>query len=269
MTDSPPLQSDRVKFIDPPVNELVVSLFHLPILELKAQHIGLYWSLINDRFPLCEQQPLVVTEGQPFITETQGELFPLPRFWFSSDKHPTLIQLQRNAFMLNWRRTASDTEYPHYEVVIQDFWREFERYTSFINDTVKGRLDVVQRCELTYVNLIERNEFFSSLSDVEGILPSLSGIKGLATDARELSGFNASINHRVNPNLFVDLTIRLGRRVDTGGIVLGLELKAHGTPGDLSLAGARTWYDAAHDATYQLFVSATSPQVQQKLWRPR
>jgi uncharacterized protein (TIGR04255 family) len=263
------LQSDRVKFAKPPLVELVVSLFHLPIRELKAQHVGLYWNLIRDRFPLCEQKPVVVTEGQPFTPEyAEGELFPLARFWFFSEKHPTLIQLQRNAFMLNWRRTA-EAEYPHYEAVIKDFWEEIERYTGFVRDVVNGSLDVVQRCELTYVNLIEPNEFFSSPSDVAAVLPSLSGIRELATDGRELSGINATITYRVSSSLLIDLTLRLGRRMDKDSVVLGFELKAHGTPSDLSPVGARAWYDAAHDATYRLFLNATSLQLQEKLWKPR
>jgi hypothetical protein len=35
--------------------------------------------------------------------------------------------------------------------VIKDFWEEFARYTGFVKDIFNGRLDVVQRCELTYV----------------------------------------------------------------------------------------------------------------------
>jgi hypothetical protein len=49
--------------------------------------------------------------------EVPGEMLPLPRFWFSNDAHPILVQVQRNAFMINWRRLpgASPDEYPHYE----------------------------------------------------------------------------------------------------------------------------------------------------------
>jgi uncharacterized protein (TIGR04255 family) len=193
----------------------------------------------------------------------------MPRFWFSSDKHPTLIQLQRNAFMLNWRRVANAGEYPHFETVIGDFWQEFDRYAEFVREVVNGKLDVVQRCELNYINLIQPNEFFATPSDVSAILPALSGLKELSAEDRNLAGLNATINHRVSQNLFVDLTIRLGKRTDNGSLALGLELKAHGTPSDLSISGAREWYTAAHDATYQLFLTATSKQLQEKLWKPR
>jgi uncharacterized protein (TIGR04255 family) len=266
-------QTDRTKFVDPPINELVVSLFHLPILELKAQHVGLYWNRIRERYPFCDQQPAVFagTDPQPLFIEVPGELFPLPRFWFHSDKHPTLVQIQRNAFMLNWRRIAGADggDYPHYETVVRDFWQELEAYAAFVRDTIGGKLDVVQRCELNYINVIQQNEFFAAPSDIKSVLPSLSGLGDLAAADRELTGLNAVISHRVNPNLFVDLTIRLGRRVDSGELALGLELKAHGAPTDLSLDGARAWYESAHDATYKLFLDATSKELQEKLWKPR
>jgi uncharacterized protein (TIGR04255 family) len=92
----------RIKFENPPVNELVIALFHLPLTELKAQHIGSYWDTIREKYPLCDQQPVVSSpdpQQQPFL-EAPGELFPLPRFWFHDTTHPTLIQVQRNAFML-------------------------------------------------------------------------------------------------------------------------------------------------------------------------
>src|SRR5712691_10528991 len=81
----------RIKFENPPINELVIALFHLPIVEMKAQHIGLYWNRIRDRYPLCEQQPIIVnpSDTQPF-SEAPGEIFPLLRFWFYSDTHRCL-----------------------------------------------------------------------------------------------------------------------------------------------------------------------------------
>src|ERR1700741_2913139 len=98
----------RIKFEKPPINELVVSLFYLPIPELKAQYIGRYWERIREKYPRCDQQSVVVSPSEgpspSLFQEVPGEVLPLPRFWFMSDTHPMLVQIQRNAFMLNWRR---------------------------------------------------------------------------------------------------------------------------------------------------------------------
>ena len=270
---APATSQGRIKFGNPPINEVAVSLFYLPILDLKAQHIGLYWNLIRDRYPKCEQQPAVflAPNDQTFLMNTPGEVFPLPRFWFHSDVHRTLIQVQRNGFMLNWRRLeGSETvAYPHYEQVVQEFWEEFGRYTSFLTDKIGGKIDVLQRCELSYINLIFSSEYFTTLDDVQTILPWMSGLKTLATSDRELEGLNTNASYRMNANLNVEIGVRLGRRTDGGEIALGLDLKAHGLPADLSVDGARAWYEMAHDAIYKTFLESTSAEMQEKLWMPR
>jgi uncharacterized protein (TIGR04255 family) len=266
-------EQERIKFDNPPINELVVSLFHMPIPELKAQHIGIYWNRIHEKYPHCDQHPVVVSlsDQQTVMEPSPGEIFPLPRFWFYGDNHPTLVQVQRNAFMVNWRRLpgAPAGDYPHYEMVIRDFWQELENYKLFVQTVVGGKLDIIQRCELNYVNIISTNELFDGPSQIVNVLPPLASLRDLHTDERQLAGINAIITHRINSNLLIDLTIRLGRRVDTDEPVLGLELKAHGVPSDLSLDHARAWYDSAHDATYKLFLDATAEQIQKKLWKPR
>ncbi len=257
----------RIKFENPPINELVIALFHLPIVEMKAQHVGLYWNRIRDRYPLCEQQPIIVnpSDTQPF-SEVPGEIFPLLRFWFYSDTHPMLIQVQRNAFIFNWRQRGTN-EYPHYDTVVKDFWEELEDYKAFIQEL--GSLDVIQRCELTYINVIPPNEVFANPAQLMNVLPPIASLYDLQTDDRQMTGLNATVTYRVNPTLLIDLVIKLGRRLDTKELVAIVELKAHGAPSDLSLEGARSWYHLAHDATYKMFLDATAKQVQELIWKPR
>ena len=258
----------RIKFENPPINELVLALFHLPIVEMKAQHIGLYWNRIRDRYPLCEQQPPIVnpSETQPF-PDAPGEVFPLPRFWFFSDVHPTLIQIQRNAFIFNWRR-GTTSEYPHYETVEKDFWQELGDYKTFVQELGGQGLDVIQRCELTYINVIPPNEFFANPAQLMNVLPLIASLSDIQTDDRQIAGLNATVTYRVNPTLLIDLAVRLGRRSDTKELVAILEIKAHGVPSDLSLEGTRSWYDSAHEATYKIFLDATAEQVQRLIWKP-
>jgi uncharacterized protein (TIGR04255 family) len=282
MKRSPPRSAaKRIKFKNPPIHELTIALFHLPIVEMKAQHIGTYWDRIRQNYPLCEQQYPIISlpdpQAQPnpqpqpaaVFQDLTGEIFPLPRFWFFSKLHPTLIQVQRNAFIFNWRRGSGSEEYPHYEAVIEDFWHELAGYKTFVEDSVGGKLDVIQRCELTYVNLIAPNEVFASPAQLMNVLPPTASLYDVQTDNRQLTGLNAAATYRVNPTLYIDLTIRLGQRFDTKELAAMLELKAHGVPSDLSLNGVRDWYDSAHEATYQLFLDATDKQLQKKIWKPK
>ncbi len=262
----------RIKFENPPITELVVSLFHMPMPEFKAQHIGIYWDRVRKKYPLCQQQSVVINPSDPQqLMQAPGEVFPLPRFWFSSDDHPTLVQVQRNAFMLNWRRLPGGlrSEYPHYETVIKDFWQELEGYKAFIQEYIGRKLDPIQRCELTYVNLIAPNEIFANQGQLMNVLPSVASFYDIQTDDRQFAALNATATYRVNPSLLIDLAVRFGRRSDTMELAVGLELKSYCVPSDLSLEGARAWYDSAHDATYKLFLDATAKQVQETIWKPR
>ena len=259
----------RRKFQNPPINELVIALYHLPLSELRTQHIGVYWDQIKDKYPICEQQ-------HPFITETDasvlqpvaGEVFPLPRFWFRSNAHSFLIQVQRNAFMLNWRRPSQSPEYPHYEAVQEEFWNQIGIYKEFIQKSVEAKLDVVNRCELTYINLIARNSFFSSNAEIDKVLPSLEGFCNFANDARQLAGLSATAVYRLNANLLIELTAKLGRRKDEPKEEITiLEIKAHGTPLRLSLEAAHDWYETAHEAIYETFITYTNKRVQEEVWK--
>jgi uncharacterized protein (TIGR04255 family) len=261
----------RIKFENPPINELAIALFYLPIQELRAQHVGVYWDRIRSRFPLCEQQPPIAGPGEKGSTIFQdlpGEVFPLPRFWFSSPDHPTLIQVQRNGFMLNWRRLESG-EYPHYETVMDDFWKEFQIYKAFIEETVGGTIDVIQNHELTYINMLNSKHGYEQPSQLANIIPLTSGWFQADTDDRRLTGLNTSVTFRITPTLHIDLAIKLGHHTETKEPLAMLELKAHGAQDHLSLDGARAWYDSAHDATYKLFLDITDKTIQENLWRPR
>ncbi|MEO8630667.1 MAG: TIGR04255 family protein [Betaproteobacteria bacterium] len=267
MAKSPASPSKRIKFENPPINELVIALYHLPIVELKAQHIGIYWLRIRDQFEFCEQQFPVISV--PNLPETvPNEVFPLPRFWFFSTHHPLLIQLQRNAFMFNWRRVAN-AEYPHYETVATEFWKALETYKVFLQESLGAKLDVIQRCELTYVNIIDASEAFKNVDELPNVLPLAASLTAASTKNRTLAGLNATVTYRVSPTLLLDLAIRSGTRAEPKEAAAVLELKAYGAPADLSLESARSWYDAAHDATYSLFLDATGKDMQRTIWKHR
>jgi uncharacterized protein (TIGR04255 family) len=260
----------RVKFEHPPVNEVAMGIYYVPVTELKAQHIGIYWNSIRERYPICEQQIPVVTqsEGQPpMLAEAPGEIFPLPRFWFLSKAHAMLIQVQRNAFLLNWRRTSSE-DYPHYENVEKDFWQEFAKYKDFVQG-IGGRLDVVQRCELTYVNLISPSAFFSTPAELGAVFPPIASLCEVQDEERKLIGLSASSIYQLSDNLLIESAIKWGKRLDTSELVAVFELKAQGTPRDLSLEGAAAWFSNAHDGIYKLFLDLTNREVQEKVWRPQ
>jgi uncharacterized protein (TIGR04255 family) len=129
-------------------------------------------------------------------------------------------------------------------------------------------LDVIQRCELTYINVIPPNEVFANPAQLVNVLPPIASLSNIQSDDRQMVGMNTTVAYRVNPALYIDLAIQLGQRADdTKELVAILELKAHGVPSDLSLEGTRSWYSSAHEVTYKMFLDVTDKEVQ-KLWKP-
>jgi uncharacterized protein (TIGR04255 family) len=264
MKKSTPKVKRRAKFKSPPINELVIALYHLPIVEMKAQHIGLYWDKIRARYPNCDQQPPISLT--PNFPEVPGEIFPLPRFWFHSGPASTLIQVQRDAFMFNWRK-GSENAYPHYEAVRKQFCKELDTYQSFLQATFNQKIDVVNRCELTYINIITQNEVWRTPSDIGKLFPTLATLVALPGTSRPLAGINSSFTYRFGDNLLVDSAVKLGKRIDTSEDVAVLEIKASGAPEGLSINSIHACLDAAHDATHEMFLNFTAKNVQKTIWK--
>src|SRR5690554_3197923 len=101
-----------IKFENPPINELIIATYFNQLMtNMSSEHIGLFWSRIRREFPKIQQQ--LPVGGDPLFDVHGNDVFPMPRYWFMSDDHANLIQLQKNAFMFNWRR--KDSDYPHFD----------------------------------------------------------------------------------------------------------------------------------------------------------
>jgi uncharacterized protein (TIGR04255 family) len=259
------ISTKRTKFENPPINELVIAIYFEPIIGLKAQHIGKYWDTICNRYPNCEQQAPLSFMGFP--SEAPGEIFPLPRFWFHSGQGTPLVQVQRDAFIFNWRTDGKD-KYPHYENVKKKFVVELTNYIEFVRNVIGYELKGVLRYELTYINVISENELWSGVSDVGKLFPPLSSLSSFHEESRKLVGLNCTSTYVLAENLFADSAVRFGKRIDTQQSAAILELKAYGAQG-LSVEAALAWYDDAHDATYKMFLDFTDQTMQRTIWKPK
>lgn len=233
-------------------------------MELKAQHIGLYWSQVYDRYPKCEQQ--VAIAG---IAEALDEIFPLPRFWFSKDGEPTLLQCQRDAFLFNWRRQRPSDEYPHYDAVKKCFFEELDSYQAFLAARVGRQIDVVRNCELTYVNIIHRNDFWSTHSQIGEVLPALDRIASVQDEEWLFTGTHVVLQYRAAENIAVNADIKTAKLKSGEALVFLLELKARGAPPRLSIHETQGWYEGAHDAIQNLFLRLTRQELQKLVWQPK
>ena len=102
----------------PPVIEVVCGLRFAPLKKLKIPHIGQFWERVRTKFPNCEHAiPLDVGLGS--LDPATG--LPVPRVWLINKSDDRLIQLQRDAFLYNWRKSRRTKKYPRYRNIIKEF----------------------------------------------------------------------------------------------------------------------------------------------------
>jgi len=163
----------------PPVNEVALAVGFAPedllLGPLLPQVLG-PWFQDRDQITIAPpyEMPLETPSGQdawsgnapPF--EIRAIATPEPRYWITSGGDVYVLQVQRDYIALNWRRRNPTQEYVHFDALRARF--------ADILSTVQGNLAAMGRAlapnkaELTYVNLIEPNEIWSSPSETHHLL---------------------------------------------------------------------------------------------------
>src|SRR5581483_2193773 len=174
------VEAMRTKYSHPPINELVLGVyFNPPLINLRSEHVGLFWRTVRDEFPKLQQQSPI---GDLFIG-APNEHAPMPRYWLVAADDAHLLQIQRNAFLVNWRK-RNDSDYPHFETVKKVFDQQYENLVAFLKaeaDTGEVTIDV---CELTYINLIEAGEYWKEVGGVSAVVPSFRPLEPKLTEAK-------------------------------------------------------------------------------------
>jgi uncharacterized protein (TIGR04255 family) len=163
------------KFRKPPVIEVALSVQFEPLTKLKVAHLGLLQQEFKN-FPSSETYlPLAPVEERfdipkgratPRIEVTQ--LPPFPRSWFINEDGSSLIQIQQDRFVHNWRKVSKDDEYPNYDTISKRFVDLFEKFEHFLNGEKLGSILPVQ-CEVTYVNHILPNALWKHHGEAHAI----------------------------------------------------------------------------------------------------
>ena len=258
----------KIRFKNPPINELIIGAYFNPSLRaLRSEHIGLLWSRLRDEFPTVRQREPIggAAETHSAVEANGGEFLVMPRFWFISENGANLIQVQKNAFLLNWRRR--EAEYPHFAEHLKP---SFDRYYGVFDEFLRqdaGVKDIrIGVCELTYVNVVEPCGYWQGPQDTHRVIPSFTvPDNGLVNDSASL--FNCAYRFGLAPQSQLHVAVRTAEASgNPGSPRLILELKALGRVGSVSMSDTQAWYEEAHDAVVTCFLSMTNRDVQDKYW---
>lgn len=125
----------------------------------------LYETRYRAGFPRIEEKTPIALPAERFgpqarMPDIRFEVFEAPpplRHWFLDETGTQLVQVQRDWFGRNWRKTESDPEYRRYDSVREPFAEDVGFLASFVEDAGIGSLKPVQ-CEITYINEIRPAE---------------------------------------------------------------------------------------------------------------
>jgi uncharacterized protein (TIGR04255 family) len=259
------------QFTTPPVIETVMGVQFVTLPKWNAVHFGVFWQQIKDEYPNFEVKPpvpAVVENLDPSpqnISKPQLQLLEQPemRCWFISNDKNTLIQVQSDCFLFNWK--AGNGTYPHYfETIRPAFVSAWTKFSDFVRQERLGDLGLLQ-CQMSYVNHIDLGKGWNEFSELGKVFPSWAGT---SSDhfLPEPEDVTVGVRYRL-PNQKGRLLVQVQPAIRTsdGVKVLQLTLTVRGKPDSVAFDSAMRWLDFGHEWIVRGFADLTSEQMH-KLW---
>ncbi len=274
MTDFVASRPPRPDFADPPVIEVALSVGFDPLASYTNAHAGLFWQRFKGTFATVQEHPpfaipFVNDSNEPAPHELQivGGAPPI-RTWLVASDGDELLQLQRDIFAYNWRKTVPTQPYPRYETVRSRFQEYFRAFIDFAGSEDLGTVVGPKSCDISYVNHIPLGEHMPTAGDLqELVLPWTSrNTAFLPKPDRALLSLGFVIrddNDKFAGQLTVDAKPAY-RRSDRAGIVV-LSMTARGKPIGTGIDGALAFFDLGREWIVRGFTDLTTPKMH-ALW---
>jgi uncharacterized protein (TIGR04255 family) len=196
--------------------------------------------------------------------------------WFLSEDQNSLIQIQSDRLIFNWRGGLLGIPYPHFDAVYQGFVKAFDELEALAQAEGMGDI-VVNQCEVVYVNPLPIAKTGVPLSEPEKILSVWADGRG-AEWSNPLEDLSFTARYPLNDlqgNAFGRLTVVLSSSGPAPQIGLGfppqtaagfqLELTARGKPLGPGREGVAAFHDHGHRAIVRCFAALTTPKMHE-LW---
>jgi len=202
-----------------------------------------------------------------FTTMTRPEL---PRTWFISADDSVLIQLQADRLLLNWRRGATNAEYPHFETVSGRFRAIYQQFEAFVADAELGTIQP-EFCEMTYVNQFRPKDADGGLPNVRDILRLWPEPFGQEWNVRaDAVRFQADyrmlpVNGESPGRLTASLNVANMQSIPSQ--VLQFELAARGRPLGDGFNGVIAFHERARENIVRYFAAVTTETAQNEWHR--
>jgi uncharacterized protein (TIGR04255 family) len=263
-----------VDFNKPPLTEVVCGITFEPLSDFLVPHFGLLWSEFKEGFPRSEEQPTLsaVQEGAPGESAPKPPQFEFttksePRVWFISEDDACLLQVQKNMFLHNWRKTSAECEYPRYHRVKSRFDECFARFGRFISENGLGAITPIQQ-ELTYVNIIPLEDEWGTLSHIGALFPDHvpAPLCGRFLPEPESISWDTAFPLPENAGR-LRTSVKSAIMKEGGHPCIRMVLTARGLAKETSTDAMNEWFDMAHQHIVEGFVDLTGSRPQEEQWQ--
>ena len=192
---------------------------------------------------------------------------PPTRTWLIARDGDALLQLQRDTFAHNWRKSRPEQPYPRYESVRSHFERYFRAFMSFVEEHSLGDVKP-KRCDITYVNHIPLDDAVNSFGDLHQAISLCNWptMMFLPKPDQARSSMQFVIHDDMQKfagRLTVDVKPAY-RRLD-GRRVIVLTMTARGDPIGAGVGGTLAFFDLGREWIVRGFADLTTARMHE-LW---
>lgn len=257
--------SGSIHFAHPPLDEVVCGV-HFAGVKWSDIHFGLFYAEVRRRYPHFQRRPPLSLFENRGSEGLQIELMTEPRLpllWYESPDSPFLLQVQKDAFFVNWRRQSGTFTYPHFhtrEVGEQGVWdrfiTEWEGFRAFCEKQGIGSPEVLA-CHLAYINHMVHGETWDVPADLVRWFRLLAGVK----ESNPVDTLNMTVIYRVR-NLPLRLNVRPAIRISDKKKLFIIDfIVTAKLPAD---SGLQAWFDEAHQVIRDEFLAQTTQEAHEQ-----
>ena len=265
----------KLDFAKPPVEEVVLSVVFEPLYSLFAPYLGEIWrEFKQDGFVHLLERPPVPSAVEQFSNPVQGaqlqisNIPDLARIWFIHEDDNEIIQVQRDRFTFNWRKTEEQQQYLGFSSIFGRFEEFYNRFGLIIKDLQIGSVNPLQY-ELTYIDQLFQGDGWNTLDDIGQIYAML-------VDSQKLNSFwdgadyvswrtsfpVADLHGRLH--LSISNRVKMPEQKQT----LQTEFTMHGFS-ETAESPMPVWFKAARDRIREKFTSIFTENIQTEIWERR
>lgn len=263
-------------FENPPVTEVAIGIEFAPIMWWGLQHFGLLWQEIREQYPKCVGHPAIPPSVENFESPAPPPLDAIgisfgndpsdARCWYSNDSEAELVQVQRNRFVRNWRRTLTNEAYPRYSPHLRpEFQKSLINFFDFVARQGED-IPFTQQVEVTYVNDFEEGREWNGLPDLRGVITLWSGNTSTGFLPSPYGMRVATSYQMPDERGRLHVTAQRALRAQDGKQVIQMRLVARRRPENSDMAGIMKAVDECREWIVRGFDDLTTPKMH-ALWR--